>query len=131
MIRDLSIGRYTFAARTVAIVVGVIIIAILALSVPSCLAKQRAERAQARADKEMSRSAIESGRDAVNTVSAANDRERDIEGITRENDKEIRNAEGANATVGRGVGDAGLDSLCRRSAYRDSERCRLRQSASR
>ena len=51
-------------------------------------------------------------------------------GLSPRYEKEIRNAKGADAPVDPAVRDAGLASLCRRAAYRSSERC-LRFTSSR
>lgn len=67
--------------------------------------------------------ARDSGADAVNTVGEQTGRENDTDRVTEENDNEIRNAEGAADPVAPGVRDAGLNSLCRRAAYRDDPRC--------
>lgn len=87
-------------------------------------AEQRVERAQRGA-------AADSARDAIATAGAANDRERQSDDLTIRNQLEIRNAEGADLPVNPHATGAGLDSLCRRAAYRDSERCRLRRAAAR
>lgn len=71
-----------------------------------------------------------SATDAVTTQGAANRRERESEDLTRANEREIRNAKGADAAVDAAVRDAGLLALCRRAAYRDTERCRLLRPAS-
>lgn len=66
-----------------------------------------------------------SAQDAIATQGEAHERETQSEQLTKSNEREIRNAEGANDAVNPGVRDAGLRSLCRRAAYRDTERCRL------
>ena len=66
-----------------------------------------------------------SAADAANTQGAANARERESEDLTRSNEREIRNAQGANQPVTPDANAAGLRALCRRAAYRDTERCRL------
>lgn len=80
-------------------------------------------KAEARLGRNQAEAAAESGADAVNTVGAAADREAAGDALTRSNETEIRNAEGADAEVAAPVNDAGLDALCRRAAYRDSVRC--------
>lgn len=66
-----------------------------------------------------------SAADAVNTQGAANARERASEDLTRSNEREIRNAQGADTAVGSDLNAAGLRAQCRRAAYRHTERCRL------
>lgn len=85
-------------------------------------------KAEARLARNQSEAASQSGADAVNTVGRAGEREAAGDALTRENDSAIRNAEGADAEVGAGVNDAGLQALCRRASHRDSARCvELRQ----
>jgi hypothetical protein len=84
-------------------------------------------KAEARLAKNQAEAAAQSGADAVNTVAGAADREAAGDALTRSNEAEIRNAEGADAEVAAPVNDAGLAALCRRAAHRDSPRCvRLR-----
>lgn len=83
--------------------------------------------AEARLGRNQAEAAAQSGAGAVNTVGAAGDREAAGDALTRSNEEDIRNAEGADAEVARPVADAGLAALCRRAAHRDSPRCvRLR-----
>lgn len=48
------------------------------------------------------------------------------EDLSRTNAEEIRNAKGADARVDPAANAAGLRALCRRAAYRDSPKCRVR-----
>lgn len=64
-----------------------------------------------------------SAEDAIDTVGAAGERETASEALTRSNDKEIRNAQGADAPVAAPVRDAGLASLCRRSSHSRDPKC--------
>lgn len=72
--------------------------------------------------------AIASGADAAQTVGAVGAGEAATDTITRENDRAIRNAPGADAPVSDGVHDAGLRALCKRAAYRGRPEC-LQQPA--
>lgn len=67
--------------------------------------------------------ALQSGQDAVENVGAQGAREDQIDNTTRENDREIRNAEGADAPVNPDLRDAGLRSLCKRPAYSSDPKC--------
>ena len=99
--------------------------AVLLLLGPAACQRIRSLSAQARLGDEQLKAAAKSGADAVDTAGRAARRERESEETTRTNEREIRHAEGADDRVHPGVRDAGLRSLCRRAAYRDSERCRL------
>ena len=67
--------------------------------------------------------ATASGQDAANTVGNRADADTAEDDLTRSNHDEIRKADGASAPVAAPVRDAGLRALCRRAAYRDSQRC--------
>ncbi len=105
------------------------LVLIVALVGPATCRKLGQEQARARLGEETARSAGRSGQDAVATVGAAARREAEAAELTRTNELEIRNAQGADAPVDPAVRDAGLGGLCRRPAYRDHERCRLRRAA--
>lgn len=85
----------------------------------------RSRAAQSRVDAAQNSAVVESAKDAIGTQEAAAGREQASEEMTTQNSKEIRSAEGADAKVSTGVNDAGIRSLCRRPAYRNSERCRV------
>jgi hypothetical protein len=109
-----------------------IIVAVLALVIivagPAACDRIRSLRAQNELNQDQGKALGNSAIDAINTQGAAAERERESEELTKSNEKEIRDAEGSNAPVNPAARDAGLRSLCRRPAYRDSERCRLLNS---
>ena len=112
--------------RTMAM--ALIIVALLVtivIAAPAACNKIRSMGAQSRVDKGQIEALSNSAVDAIGTQGASAARERASQTLTRANEKEIRNAKGADAQVDPAVRDAGLRSLCRRAAYRDSERCRL------
>ena len=101
------------------------------LAGPSACRKQAREAAESRVAAGQRSAGAASGRDAVATVGAAAVRERASDDLGRANSREIDDAQGSDVAVGGDVARAGLDGLCRRAAYRDSERCRLRGADSR
>ena len=107
--------------------------AALALLLAGPAACKRAERlaAEQRISTEQQRSAASSARDAIETIGTSNSRERQSDELSIRNEREIRDAQGANLSVDPSASRAGLNGLCRRAAYRDSERCRLRGTAAR
>lgn len=119
----------SFAKRFAPWIAVTVLLLIVALVGPSTCRKLGQEQVRARLGEESARSASASGRDAVATVGAATRREAESADLTRTNEQEIRNAQGADVPVDPAVRDAGLGGLCRRSAYRDDERCRLRRAA--
>ena len=121
------IKGYELTARLIATIVGGLVIVVLAgLLLRSC-EKRRSEAAQARVEHSQAEAASDSAKDAINAVAASGEAEQASEDVTRANDKEIRNAEGANQSVGSGVDLAGRRSLCKRAAYRDDPKCRMFQ----
>lgn len=113
------------ATRTIAYVIGGIVIVVLVLLLLSQCEKRRNEGAQTKVDSAQGQAATESGADAINTVSEAGQREAASEDLTRTNERDIRAAPGAGDRVNAGVNAAGLQALCRRDAYRNTERCKI------
>lgn len=109
--------------RTIALVVGLFVVAILIFAVPSCLQKQRSERAQARVDQSQADAASESAKDAIGTVARSGEEQAASEDLTRQNEQAIRAAEGANVKVSPAIQNVGIVSLCRRAAYANELRC--------
>jgi sensor histidine kinase regulating citrate/malate metabolism len=113
------------ATRVIGMVVGVIVLIVaVSLFVRSC-DNRRDRAAQSRVDEAQAGAAAESSADAINTVSRSGEAQAESEALSRSNEKEIRNAEGADERVGAGVNTAGLRALCRREAYRNSDRCKI------
>lgn len=79
--------------------------------------------AEARLGKNQATAASQSGADAVNTVGEAGDREAAADALTRSNEAEIRNAQGADAPVAGAARDAGLRALCRRDSHKRDPKC--------
>ncbi len=128
MIRELTIGKYTFALRTIVTVAAIVALVIVCIAIPSCLQKRRSAAAQAKVEAAQGKAAVESGKDAINTAGNVSERQSKGEAIGRENERNIRNAQGSDTKVDSAAGRAGLDSLCRRASYRDSEQCRMLKS---
>lgn len=119
------IRGYQIAGRTIGLVVGGIVIVALALLLLSQCDKRRNEKAQSKVDAAQSEAATNSAADAINTVSEAGQREASSEDLTRQNERDIRAAPGAGDRVNAGVNAAGLQALCRRDAYRNTQRCKI------
>ena len=108
-------------------------LAVLMLVLAGPAACKRAARlaAEKRIATEQQQSSSANARDAIVTTGASAERERHSTDLTIRNEREIRNAQGADQPVDSSVTGAGLDGLCRRAAYRDGERCRLRRAPAR
>ena len=78
---------------------------------------------EAKLNRSQGGAAIESGRDAVTVIGGRSDQDAAADAATKENEDEIRKAEGAAAPVATPVRDSGLRGLCRRAAHRGDPRC--------
>ena len=107
--------------RTILIAAAVVILAIALLF--HLWQRSRTEATRAKLGESQAEASVESGRDALDTYDNATDREAAIDATTQENDRDIRNAEGAGTDVGEPVRNAGMAALCRRAAYRNDPRC--------
>ena len=116
-----------YGARLWLALAAIAFLAVAALTVPSCIAKHRAQAAQARVNAAQGQAAVESGKDASEVQATLNRNEMAGEALGRDNERSIRNAQGANAVVAAPARDAGIASLCRRAIYRDNPRCRVQQ----
>ena len=118
-----------FARRFAPWIMIAMIALLIALAGPAACRKLAGEAARARLGEASAKAASRNGKDAVATVVTAARREQPSGELTQSNEKEIRNAQGADARLDPAVRNAGLGSLCRRAAYRDDERCRMRRAA--
>lgn len=120
----MTIGGYTLATRAIILVAGIAaLVLVVGFTVRSC-DSHRSRAAQARVERSQSEAAANSAADAINAVSAAGEREAGSEALTRSNEQQIRNAQGANDHVNPAVRDAGIAALCRRQAYANDPRCK-------
>lgn len=104
---------------------GLIFVVLLIVFGVSQCDKRRSAAAQSRVERSQADAASNSAAEAINTVASAGKRESDSEELTRSNEKDIRNAPGAQDRVNYGVNAAGLRALCLRDAYRNDPRCRV------
>lgn len=122
----MMIRGYEIAGRTIALIIGVLVLIVaVSLTVRSC-DKRRAEHAQNKVDQAQGDAFQNSATDAVTTQGEANKREADSEAMTRSNERTIRDAEGSTDAVNPAVRDAGFASLCKRPSFRNSPTGRLR-----
>lgn len=102
---------------------GVIVLVVIACAGVAKCTLDRGKKTEIELSKGQTGAAQSSGRDAVDTVGNQAASETEADRVTRENEDAIRSADGATAPVAGGVRDAGLDSLCRRAAYRSDPKC--------
>lgn len=113
------------ARRTIALIAGLIALAILAAVIPSCLQKQRSERAQTRVDAAQTGAVLESGMEASNAQAGIATNDMATGALGRTNAEDIRNAEGSNLVVPDAARAAWLRSICKRKANADRAECRV------
>lgn len=122
-------GLSKVAVRIIA-AVALLVLVLGLMQVRSCtMARQQA--AQSKVDRGQAGAARESAKDAIGTITDVQGNQSAGDDLTRSNEKEIRDAQGADAAVDPAVRDAGLRALCSRPAYRDNERCRLFRASAR
>lgn len=113
----------TLSTRLIAMIAGVVLILVLAgLLLRSCDQRRNAA-SNARVAQSQTEAAQQSAKDAIDAVGASAARETASEALTRENEKAIRAANGADQAVDPAVRDAGLAALCKRSSYANDPRC--------
>lgn len=99
-----------------------VVLAVTLLAVRSCQSAQTAHTTSTLATGQTG-AAVASGADAANTVGNRIDADAATDTLTRDNGVTIRNAQGAEVIIAAPVRDAGLAALCRRAAYKDTQRC--------
>jgi hypothetical protein len=117
----------SLGARVIAYIVGAVIVVFVVWAAIHFYTKSRSQAAQIRVDHAQTGAFTNSAGDAVNTQANVAQNEAASGDLTRTNEEDIRNAQGSGDKVNPAARDAGLRSLCRRAAYRDSQQCRMLQ----
>lgn len=100
-----------------------ILIVAMALVVLTQCTSTRQKAAVARVEGRQAAAAVESGRDAINTVSSAAQRDQATDQTHEENADAIRAQPGAAVPVDPAIARAAIDGLCRYSSYRNAPQC--------
>ena len=108
----------------VIIAVAVIVLVLFVFWASGCEGR-RAIGDQKRIEKGQTGAVIESSRDALNTQAGVSANDVATGDLGRENEREIRNAQGADAPVGGDATAAGIRGLCKRPSYRNRPECRV------
>jgi hypothetical protein len=117
----------SLSRQTIMLLALVVLVAVVIFAGPAACQKIRSQGAQTRLGAEQANAAGNSAADAVDTTQNVSSNAVGSEELTRSNEREIRNAEGANDRVGAGVNAAGRRALCLRDAYRHRPECRMFQ----
>lgn len=89
------------------------------------LTSGKVARTQARLSTNQTEAALASGTDAVQSVGRTTEYERRVDIITRETERVIREAPGADAPVDPDLHRLGIERLCQHAAYRQHPDCVL------
>lgn len=118
-------------AKLIAILVAAALVVALLIFGPAACNSIRSQKAQNRMTTGQLGAAHESGADAVNTVGNEASNEAASADLTRSNEKEIRDAQGASDRVNPYVRSVGLRAFCRRQSTAGDPKCRVQQPAPR
>jgi hypothetical protein len=121
----MNIFGYSIAREIIVKVLGVVLVMVLFVVVLGQCEKRREAAAKARVEREAAKAQVESGKDAIATVTRRGAEETASEALTRDNERDIRSAPGAGERVDPGIDVAGRRALCKREAYRDDPRCAM------
>lgn len=122
----MMIRGYSIATRTVVMAISVLVAVLAILYLMSSCQKRRSMAAQERVEDSQARAQTNSAADAIGTVSRSGEAQAASEGQSRQAERDIRSAEGANQAVNPAARDAGISALCKRAIYKDDPRCKAR-----
>jgi len=112
------------------IIGGAILVALLAIlfTLQQC-STARTAKTEAKLSGKQAEAAMQSGTDAVETVGRTIEYERHVDYITRENERAIQTAPGADAPVDPDLARVARERLCQRAAYHQHPDCVQRTPA--
>jgi hypothetical protein len=120
----MTIWGYKIAARTIAMIVGAVLLVVGIMAFTRSCANRRDRAAQERVEDSQAKAATNSAADAIGTVSRSGEAAAASEDLTRSNARDILNTEGASQPVPGAVNAAGRRALCKREAYKNRPECR-------
>lgn len=109
--------------RPVLYVIGGVVAALALWWLVATLTGGKRAKVEAQLNSNIAGAALDSGRDAVNTVGDEQASESAADAITIQNAVTIHSAIGADAPVAPAVKNAGLASICRRASARNDPKC--------
>ncbi len=116
----------TLSTRAVALIAGLVAMGVLALVIPSCLQKQRSERAQARVEAAQGSAFQNSASDAVGTLDGTQGNALASEQTGDQHETAIRAAPG-NAPLAPSINRAARRGMCDYRANRNKPECVVHQ----
>lgn len=112
--------RALFSKPLAIVVAGIVLMLAIWWAVHALTARPKAE---ARLGKNTTEAALQSGQDAVGSVSAQQAAEQATDATTRSNAAQITAAPGSDAKVNPAASNAGIKALCRRASARNDPKC--------
>lgn len=109
--------------RNLAWVIGIGLIAFVVIALGSALLSGSRAKVESKLNANRADAAIATGQDAANSVAISDASAAAIDQITMENEREIRQAQGAAAPLDPDLHRAGLGGLCRYPTYRGAKEC--------
>jgi ABC-type Na+ efflux pump permease subunit len=110
-------GRRIMSRTIIAAIVAAVLLLVIILAGPAACNKIRGQKKQIEVSKGQAGAAIDSGAEAMNTVSAVDQADKATDQAVKEATDEIRKAKPGYSNA------AALRAACRLRQYRDSERC--------
>lgn len=112
-----------FLSRVPWRIVGIIAVLLVAWWIITSLIGSKSAKTEARLATGRAEASLQSGTDAVETVGRSIEYERRVDYITRETERAIREAPGADAPVDPTLDSIARDRLCQRAAYSQHPDC--------
>lgn len=109
--------------KPLAWLIGAVLIALAAWWLVATLTGGKRAKVEAKLNSNVAGAALDSGRDAVNTVGQQQGSEAAVDALGRDNAAAIRNAPGSSATVAPEASRAGINAICKRASARSDPKC--------
>ena len=109
--------------KPLAWLIGAVLILLAAWWLVATLTGGKRAKVEAKLNGNVAGAALESGKDAVNTVGQQQGSEAAVDALGRDNAAAIRNAPGASATVAPEASRAGITAICKRASARSDPNC--------
>lgn len=126
----MMIRGYRIGAKLILTVIAAVALLLAILFGPAACQRIRSLTAQSKVDDAQHSALKNSAADAINTTGGVATNQAASEDTTRQNERDIRDAKGADQGVDPAVRDAGFASLCKRASFRNSPTGRVRCPAS-
>ena len=113
----------TWLTRPVLYAIGAVVVALAIWWLVSTVMGGKRAEVQAKLNGNIAGAALESGKDAVNTVGQQQASESAVDAVGRDNAAAIHNAPGASASVSPEAHAAGIAAICKRASAKGDPKC--------